>query len=368
MEKKPFLYDLVKSSLIEEISNMEYGDMLPNRMVLSEKYNVARTTLERAISELVAEGYLTSRRGSGTYVACKSGNLHGHPALPMQDIPYNTDGSLWALVLSNILYDIYPHILRGVEDYANKMQKSLVICNTDNLGDKQEAYIRALLKNNVSGMVIVPAIEGSPSQQIFGQLLDANFPIVTCVRPISGFDFPGILLNSFQAGFKGTNHLLEKGCKQIAFVSQKQYASTLDRYQGYLTALRNQDIRSENSLVAFEDSFQIERTGYEITKDILLRNPQIDGIFATNDRVAMGAYYAVEESGRQIGTDVKIVGCDNTDICNRLPVKLSSIGFPAYDMGLKAGEYLYQRCMGISRKDLPIAITDVELYIRESSL
>lgn len=367
MNETTFLYEKVKQQLLDDIGTMKKGDALPNRIMLSNKYQVARTTLERAISELEAEGYLTSRRGSGTYVTDRRPVPHGAGLLTVDDIPQNKDGDLWALLLSNILYDIYPHILRGVEDYANKIKKNLIICNTDNSGLKEDTYVRDLLKRNVSGFIVIPAIDGIYQATTFNAIMQYDFPVVTCVRPIPGFDFPGILLNNFEIGYLATTHLMEKGCRHVAYVSQKRYASTFERYQGYRTAIAHGGAKSQPDLSIFETDIDTAETGYEVTKQLLSEHPEVDGVFASNDRVAVGVYRAAQEMGRTVGEDIKVVGCDNTDICQNLPVKLSSVGFDAYAMGQRAAQYMHQLCSEGSSASVPTTIIPVELIERDSS-
>ncbi|HEY1133057.1 MAG TPA: winged helix-turn-helix domain-containing protein, partial [Nocardioides sp.] len=45
------------------------GDRLPSSRALAADLGVARTVIEQAYAQLVAEGWLTGRRGAGTYVA-----------------------------------------------------------------------------------------------------------------------------------------------------------------------------------------------------------------------------------------------------------------------------------------------------------
>lgn len=60
--------NIAKQELLKRIQDMRPGTRLPNRIALAKSLNVSRTTLERAISELIAMGYLSSQDGSGTYV------------------------------------------------------------------------------------------------------------------------------------------------------------------------------------------------------------------------------------------------------------------------------------------------------------
>lgn len=64
-------YQEIINALRSEIAGgaLQPGDKLPVREELQEKYGVARTTIERAIRELTADGTLTASRRNGTFVA-----------------------------------------------------------------------------------------------------------------------------------------------------------------------------------------------------------------------------------------------------------------------------------------------------------
>jgi GntR family transcriptional regulator len=47
------------------------GEALPPERLLSERLEVSRTTVRKALDELVARGLITSRRGSGNFVAAR---------------------------------------------------------------------------------------------------------------------------------------------------------------------------------------------------------------------------------------------------------------------------------------------------------
>lgn len=47
------------------------NDMIPSETVLAEKYDITRTTVRRAISELVNENLLRKEHGKGTFVSLK---------------------------------------------------------------------------------------------------------------------------------------------------------------------------------------------------------------------------------------------------------------------------------------------------------
>jgi GntR family transcriptional regulator len=62
-------YYVVKRHLLDLIDALSPGSLLPTERVLTVELATSRTTVRRALSELVGEGRLVRRQGSGTYVA-----------------------------------------------------------------------------------------------------------------------------------------------------------------------------------------------------------------------------------------------------------------------------------------------------------
>jgi GntR family transcriptional regulator len=62
-------YLKVKGYILERITQLPPGACIPPERNLAARYQTSRTTVRKAVAELVAEGRLTRRQGSGTYVS-----------------------------------------------------------------------------------------------------------------------------------------------------------------------------------------------------------------------------------------------------------------------------------------------------------
>lgn len=353
-QNKTHKYLNIKKQLLEIINKSNPDDRLPSRGELTKMFGVARTTIERAISELVGEGYLYSTKGSGTYILNTKNNTT--VAKPQT----------WALLLSNIMYDIYPHVLRGVEDVASKKGIHLNICNTDNDHVKEDMYLRNLLDANINGIIIIPSIYGGENIDTFAEYAKRNIPIVSCIRPIPNYLTPSVSFNSHLAGFLGTQHLLNCGCKNVSFIASDIYSASLDRYEGYLTALHSVGVTPNSKYIRLENLNDNKEEKVKMVRSLLSENPEIDGIFAFNDRLALAVYEVLKEMNLTAGKDIRIVSCDDTSICSELPVKLSSIRFPVYDIGMRAANLLCRISNGEEILTNHIEILNNELIVRDS--
>lgn len=64
------IYYQIKQTIKNWIINREYlpGEKIPSENELADQFHVSRLTLRQALSHLIQEGFLVSRRGEGTFV------------------------------------------------------------------------------------------------------------------------------------------------------------------------------------------------------------------------------------------------------------------------------------------------------------
>ena len=79
MPGRTLLADRLRDELLEEItsSQLQPGTKLPTEGELSKRFGVSRATVREAVRGLVEAGYVTRRRGSGSYVAERRRMPHG---------------------------------------------------------------------------------------------------------------------------------------------------------------------------------------------------------------------------------------------------------------------------------------------------
>jgi len=73
------LADRLRNELLEEMtsSQLQPGTKLPTEGELATRFGVSRATVREAVGSLVEAGYITRRRGSGSYVAERRRMPHG---------------------------------------------------------------------------------------------------------------------------------------------------------------------------------------------------------------------------------------------------------------------------------------------------
>jgi DNA-binding LacI/PurR family transcriptional regulator len=356
------LYIKVKEKLINDIKQMQPHDRLPSRTGLVKKYQVARTTIDRAISELIGEGYLYSRDGSGTYVAEAANHL------PNQKTP--NQNSSWGVIVRDVREMFYAEIVRGVENFAQSNGINIILCNSDSDFAKQEQYMRRLIDFGVSGLIIVPVVSGDPREnyRLYNELIELKIPFVFCGRNAEGINAPLVASNDFYGGYIATKHLLEKGYRHIAFISRIKFRTSVDRCHGYIAALMENGIEINRKIIKLEDKSQMQPFGYEIMKNILTSDQLVDAVICINDKVAQGVYRAINEAGLSVSDDIGVIGYDNTGICEKTTPAITSAFLKNLEIGAKAAEMLFKQINGEVITDFEFYLFQPELVTRDSCL
>ena len=73
-----------------------------------------------------------------------------------------------------------------------------------------------------------------------------------------------------------------------------------------------------------------------LTHEILDAHPQLSGLICLNDRLAFGAYQALQERGRHIPDDISVVSFDDDEIAAYLRPQLTTARIPYEEMGRQA--------------------------------
>jgi DNA-binding LacI/PurR family transcriptional regulator/biotin operon repressor len=331
-------YKEIKNILAAEIAKMKSNDRLPSRPELCKKLDTARATLDKAIKELVAEGLLCSKDGSGTYVVGTGEELSGRVGN-------------WAVIVRDVREEFYAEIVRGVENVAQSYGVNVILCNSDSDFEKQEQYIERLSRSDVSGLIIVPIVSQDPlkNYRLFSQLIELEVPCVFCNRNGDWINAPVVTSNDFYGGYIAAKHLLEKGYRHIAYISYQKFRTSVDRCQGYISALMESGIEVNPELIVIEDQDRTELLGYELMQKVLGSGQKVDAVLCFNDRLIKGVYQAISEAGLRVSDDIGVVGYDNSGICEKFTPAVTSVAYRNLEVGEKAAEVLYKQ---INRKDV----------------
>lgn len=316
----------IKSQLLEITDRMQPGEKLMNRCTLCKMLDTTRTTLDKAIRELVDQGVLVSRKGSGTF-------LSGGLITPQKGIKN------WCVIVPNF-ENVYARLVSGIESEARRRDVNVILCCSDDNFSRQEHLIHRLIASGADGFIIVPVITDSPQEnlKLYSQLVNMTIPFVFCNRGIEGINVPVVSSNDSYGSYIATKLLITRGYRKIGFIASRKYVTSIQRCHGYMSALQEAGIQIDRRLIFFPPSaVAVDYTGHVKR---MIEKEEADGFFCFNYSVGADVAGTVEKCGKKVSDDIGIIAYDNGGPNDIGGAALSTVGSRAGEIGAKAAQVL----------------------------
>jgi DNA-binding LacI/PurR family transcriptional regulator len=224
-----------------------------------------------------------------------------------------------------------------------------------------DAYRQFLRTRNVDGFLVVGLL--LPEFEMY--LGDSGIPTVVWGTPSRhSDDITYVDVNHKLGAVSAVDHLFARGCQRVATITGDSSASMAARlrYDGYLEALVTRGQRTDLRLVAHGD-FKRE-AGSRAMKELLSRAPDVDGVFAANDEMALGAIDAILDANLRVPQDIAVVGFDNAAVLTPRTLKLTSIEQPFEAISATLVTALHDRMRGARAKS---AVLPAELVLGDTA-
>lgn len=311
---------------------------------------VSVATVSRVLNK---NGYINERTKEKVEAAIKE--LDYHPNDVARTL-FKGKSKTIALFVPDIMNPFFPELARAVEDTAYKSGYTFILCNTDNNREKEIKYLHTLLQKTIGGVVMV-------SSSIPLEILNkVTLPVVALDREIE--NITSVTVNNRMGAVEAVRHLQETGCQRIAHISgPEDTTSAAERKKGYLDVMEKEDGFSEDYIVAGEYTFD---GAYQATRELILKHPEIDGIFAANDLMGVGVLKAAEDLGLHVPEDLSVIGFDGIELGKITSPALTTMGQPIYEIGKRAAEIIIDR-MENNRKEMASEHYTAQLIHRQST-
>ncbi len=171
-----------------------------------------------------------------------------------------------------------------------------------------------------------------------------------------------VACDNVKGGELATQHLLERGCRQIAFFGDIDLPELAQRYQGYLHAHRLLGVTAPAGLVV-KVPFVAEGIRESIER-LLNHGQHFDAVFACSDLLAITTIGVLQKRGLRVPEDVAVVGYDDVALSIYFPISLSTVRQPLEQAGQELVNSLLQQIAGSHPQPV---VLQAQLIIRESS-
>ncbi|WP_168211872.1 LacI family DNA-binding transcriptional regulator [Ruania zhangjianzhongii] len=246
---------------------------------------------------------------------------------------------MWAVIVSDLQNPFFTSLVAAVERVAVGAGYSVMLCNTDEQLERENAYLDAAIAQRMVGVVVSVTSE---EESDLARLVRAQVPTVVVDRRVHDFTGDSVLLDNVRAGRLAAEHLLELGHRDVLCLAGPSGVSTTeDRLQGVRDAFADAGIAFDQSRMMRTDLRAADAEG--IVAAALTSGPRPDAIFALNGPLTTGAYRAVQTSGLRIPDEISLVGFDDDRWTRMVTPAVTLIAQPVDEMGIRAAERIVAR-------------------------
>jgi LacI family transcriptional regulator len=330
-----------------------------NIKVLAKQLNISTSTISRAFNGSPDINKDTKEK---ILAFAKEHNfLPNHYASNLRDKKSRT----LAVIIPEIANEFFAQAINGIEEIARKKGFYILLYRTDDVFEKEVSFINYLNNGKVDGIIM--SVSGEANDHNYLRKLEQkNIPVVFFDRVYEDIEAAKVITNDYESSFSATEHLIETGCKRIAYlVVNKSISIGKVRMQGYVDALQKHNVPFNDELII--DCSNDEKVNYGILKKVL-EELKPDGIFSSVERLAFATYYVCNDLNINIPNDLKVISFSSLHIAPLLCPPLSTITQPAFELGTKAATLLFEELESkgaVTQKK--VHVLKSKLYIRKSS-
>jgi len=269
------------------------------------------------------------------------------------------------LIVPDLLNPFFTEFAKSLGGALRSRSYGLILSSSEENAGIEQSEIRTMLARGVDALVLAScqtAIKRPSIQR------DCSLPLVLIDRPIPRMRANFVGTDDVAGGALATEHLVQLGCKRIAYIGSPDLGPAADRFKGYRTALSNNDMALRNEFVLPNLSTEKadDQAGYDLMKALLKRRSPPDGVFCHNDVIAIGAMKAALDAGLAIPDDIALVGFDNVSYSQYLQIPLSSVDQRTAQLGEAAAQLVLDLVTGKTDGPHNILLSP-NLVIRQSS-
>ncbi|WP_026263906.1 LacI family DNA-binding transcriptional regulator [Paenibacillus terrigena] len=239
-----------------------------------------------------------------------------------------------ALFVPDITNPFFNELALAVEKVSQMYGYTTILCNTNESSKIERQYIQTLKQKYIDGFLMA---SNTLSEDEIEQL---QVPMVAVDR-VSSPSVPTVSSKNREGAHLAVQALLKQGCTKIAHIrGPKGIWIAEERCQGYLDLV--EDLPWFTPKLVVNGNFQL-KAAIEAVNKLFDAHPDIDGIFAGNDMMAIGALRALQERGIRVPDQVQVIGYDGIPLTEMVYPELSTVSQPIYEMGMLAARILIKK-------------------------
>jgi LacI family transcriptional regulator, gluconate utilization system Gnt-I transcriptional repressor len=310
------------SATLDDVARRAGVSAITVSRALRAPHLVAATTRDRIAAAVHEVGYIPNR-------------IAGSLA--------STASSTVAAILPTLDNSIFTDVLKGMVAALERSGLQLVLGNSHWELAVEAALVETFLAHRVGAIMLTGARHAPRTRKL---LEDSGVAVVETWSLPSNPIGACVGFSNSAAAYAMTRHLVERGYRDIAFVSApvRNNDRAAARRQGYAQALADHGL-SNDPRTTLESPFGLA-DGATALKQIRTLRPSTDAVFFANDVLAAGAVLGALRAGIRVPDEIAIAGFDDLELAAHVQPPLTTVRVDRHRIGAAAADLVLAALRG----------------------
>ena len=313
---------------------------LPSEPELAQRLGISYMTMRRAVGELVNEGVLERRQGSGTFVCEVNGGVRPAVGFCIHDNVHRG--------LANPFYAV---VVQSAVEEARRHGHGVIT-----LAGDFPSFFAGPSRTPLCGII---GLAIPPERIAEAAAAARRVPVVLVDSASIPTGAAGVSADDVQVAQLAAEHLLSLGHRRIAYLAGTVGSLvTRTRVTAFLDRLRAGGVAVDHLQVIHGD-YEFD-SGHVGAGRLLAQRHRPTAIFCANDTVAFGVLRRAAELGLRVPHDLSVLGCGGLEQAELMPVALTTISIPQDQLGWTAWHQLQHLLDGEAPGPLAMVATRLQ--------
>lgn len=247
--------------------------------------------------------------------------------------------NLIGVIVPDLATSVFQPILAGATRRLLAAGFSTLVAYVSSDPDEQVDLVAGLIARRIDGLIVATASNDDP---LVAFCLSERLPLVLVNRSERTTRVSAVVSDDLLAMQLSVGHLVELGHRKLGHLAgPSQFSTGSLRRKGFSQALVTHHLDPSDAVIETATAYTREQ-GAAATRRLLTKDPDITGIVAANDLLALGAYDALRDSNLACPRDISIVGHNDMPLVDLVEPGLTTIRIDHEEMGRQAADLLQQ--------------------------
>ncbi|MCG8473964.1 MAG: LacI family transcriptional regulator [Cytophagales bacterium] len=304
---------------------------------IAKELNVSIAVVSYVLSGKAKENKISEEMTKKVLAAAERMNYRvNHMARGLRLGKSNTLG----LVVADISNPFFGKMARCIENEASRLGYQVLFASSDESDQKLSKIVNTFLSRQVDGMIVVPV---SKSEDIINRIKSQGVPTVLIDRYSTAIEEDSVCLNNYEGGREIIGHLITKGYRKIALVTDDcDLSNRKNRQLGYENALSEAGLQHDGQVFMIEPELESVTEQMEETLRRILKG-KFDAVLFINNWLGVTGLRILSKWEVNIPEDLAVVSFDDSEAFQLSRPSITCLQQPLPDICLKAVTLLHDK-------------------------